>query len=60
MTAATASPVLLHFRRRAVLSLALPALALAYLFYAALAFDLPGVTQRLRWVTPGRSKASAA
>ncbi len=49
MTAATAEPLLHQFRLRARWSLAIPALILAYLLYAALAFDLPGLASRLRW-----------
>lgn len=37
------------FRRRRLLSLALPALLLAYLFYVAAAFDLAGLAARARW-----------
>ena len=44
-----ATPVLDHFRRRAMISLALPVLVLAYLFYAALAFDVAGAFSRMRW-----------
>lgn len=49
IAAATARPVLLQFRRRALLSVGLPIVTLAYLVYAAIAFDVAGVAQRMRW-----------
>ena len=38
-----------RFRTRARISLALPALVLIYLFYAALAFDVAGLPGKMRW-----------
>jgi phosphonate transport system permease protein len=44
------APLLLaRYRRRARMALVVPALILAYLVYAAFAFDLAGLAQRLRW-----------
>lgn len=53
MTAAALSPSLAHtvttrFARRRLLSLAVPAAILAYLLYAAVAFDLAGLAARAR------------
>ncbi|GAB1360808.1 phosphonate ABC transporter, permease protein PhnE [Rhodobacter sp.] len=48
MSAPLANAVLARFNRRRTLSFALPALILGYLFYAALAFDLPGLASRAR------------
>lgn len=42
-------PLVARFRRRARLSMAMPALILVYLVYAAVSFDLAGLAQRLRW-----------
>jgi phosphonate transport system permease protein len=47
--AGLAAPVLSRFRRRSRIALALPLVILAYLIYAAAAFDLPGLAARVRW-----------
>lgn len=49
IAAATALPLFLQFRRRALLAVGLPIITLAYLVYAAIAFDVAGVAQRMRW-----------
>lgn len=48
MDAALTAPVLLGFRRKSRIALAVPALILAYLVYAAISFDLIGLAARLR------------
>ena len=45
----TATLVLDQFRRRAMISLSLPVLVLAYLAYAAMAFDVAGAFSRMRY-----------
>lgn len=40
---------LTQFRRRAYVSLALPALVVVYLIYAAVAFDVAGLGAKMRW-----------
>lgn len=49
LAAGTAAPLLARFRRRSRLALAVPALVLVYLVYAAVSFDLMGLGARLRW-----------
>lgn len=47
-TVSLAAPVLLRFRRRAFAAIALPAVLLAYLLWAAISFDVAGIAQRAK------------
>jgi phosphonate transport system permease protein len=49
IAAASARPLITQIRRRAMLAIGLPILVLAYLAYAAIALDVAGVAQRMRW-----------
>ena len=46
---ALADSVIKAFDRKRALSFAIPGLILAYLIYAAISFDLPGLAARARW-----------
>jgi phosphonate transport system permease protein len=48
MDAALSAPILQGFRRKSRFALAIPALILAYLIYAAISFDVMGLAARLR------------
>ena len=43
-----AAPILATFARRRLIALAVPLAILAYLFYAAVSFDVAGLAQRAR------------